>query len=272
MEKLAGIGKKYRAKLGEVLRNSPSILTSKEVSETLSVSKQEAGRLLSRWHKSGWIGRIKRGFYTPIDLSSKKSIPSIEEPNLVATVLYGPGYVGGFSAVKHWDLSEQIGETTMFFTLKQIKDRNPKHSGLKFKLKTTSSYKVFGLKNVWYGDQKIRVSDPSKTMIDLLDDPKLVGGIRIVSDIFVEYFNSEYFDFDELINYGKKMKNKTIFKRLGFILELFTSIEQKKINKLRGLISLNYSELDSTLESCEFLKVWKLKVSRSWMREYDKKV
>lgn len=34
----------------------------------------------------------------------------IEEPFVIADSLYRPGYVAGFSAIEHWDLSEQIIE------------------------------------------------------------------------------------------------------------------------------------------------------------------
>lgn len=190
MNDIAGIGKAYRKKLGLVLESNPSILTPEYVSGGLHISSQEAGRLLSRWHKGGWISRIKRGVYIPIPISSKTNEAVIEEPNLIADKLYGPGYIGGFTAIKHWDLPEQIIESITYFTLNQVKDRHPSHGGITFTLKTISNYKVFGLKSIWYGSHKVKISDPAKTIIDILDDPKVVGGIRIVSDVLSEYLES----------------------------------------------------------------------------------
>lgn len=271
MSTVAGIGKVYREKLSLVLRKHPRLITPKEVSSVLGVTAQEAGRLLSRWFKHGWISRVKRGVYVPLSITSTSNDAVIEEPFFIADSLYGPGYVGGFSAVKYWDFSEQIIEATTYYTTKKVKERNPLVGGAKFNVKTTSEYKVFGLKSIWFGKQKVMVSDPTKTIIDLFDDPKVVGGIRIIVDIFGEYYESDHYDFDKLLEYGLKMKNSTIFKRLGFILELNFEIEEEKLNSLRELISSSYSDLDPTLECNTYLSEWKLKVSNSWLKEYDRK-
>ena len=102
------------------------------------------------------------------------------------------------------------------------------YGGIKFKLKTIRPYKVFGTKTVWRGSVKIQVSDSSKTIIDLLDDPALGGGMRVIKDFFIEYWESGYRNIDRLIEYAEKMKNKTIFKRLGFLLEAGGLLDSEK--------------------------------------------
>ncbi len=98
MNELTGIGKSYRKKLSRVLEKNYSVITAKLVSETLRVPIQESGRLLSRWNKSGWIKRIKRGSYIPVPLESTTSKVIVDEPFLVVDSLYAPGYLAGFSA------------------------------------------------------------------------------------------------------------------------------------------------------------------------------
>lgn len=271
MAHIAGIGKQYRKKLSLVLKTNSYLITSLEVSKTLGVSAQESGRLLSRWYKSGWISRIKRGVYIPLSVSANSNEAVIEEPSLIANSLFGKGYVGGFSAVKHWDLSEQIMEVTTYFTLKKVKDRNPIIGGSKFNLKTISDYKLFGLSTIWVSNQKIMISDPTKTIIDMLDDPRLAGGVRILNDVLEEYLDSKYFDINKLIEYGLKMKNRTIFKRLGFLMQVKFEADKDTVLRLHELISPSYSDLDPTLECEHFLQDWRLKVSSSWLKEYDRK-
>jgi predicted transcriptional regulator of viral defense system len=271
MSELAGIGKLYRKKLSKVLEGNYSVITSKLVSETLKVSIQESGRLLSRWNKSGWIKRIKRGSYIPVPLESSTNKVILEEPFLVVDSLYAPGYLAGFSAVKHWDFTEQIIESVTFYTLKKIKERNPIHGGIKFKLKTISKYKLFGLKTLWIGSKKIKISDPTKTMIDLLDDPKIVGGITIIIDFYSEYISSEHCDLDLLIQYAQQMKNKTIFKRLGLINELVFNADEKVLSVFLENISSGYSEFDPTVSSEYYISRWKLKTSEFWKNKYDRK-
>ncbi len=271
MSELSGIGKSYRNKLSRVLENNYSVITAKLVSETLMISNQESGRLLSRWNKSGWIKRIKSGTYIPIPLDSTTSKVIIEEPFLVVDSIYGPGYVAGFSAVKHWDLSEQIIESITYFTQRKVKNRNPIYGGIKFKLKTISEHKLFGLKPLWIESKKIRVSDPTKTMIDLLDDPKVVGGITIITDFFSEYMESEYYNFELLVKYANQMKNMTIFKRLGLIYETMFNANKEVLSIFLKNISSGFSDLDPTVQSSYRIAKWKLKTTEFWKKEYDRK-
>ena len=271
MNELSGIGKSYRKKLSQVLESNPAVLSANLVSSILNVSIQEAGRLLSRWNKNGWIQRIKRGLYIKIPLESTTTKIVIEEPYLIAESIYGPGYIAGFSAIKHWDLSEQIIESVTYYTLKKVKNRNPHHGGIKFKLKTISPYKMFGLKQIWIGSKKVSVSDPTKTMIDLLDDPKIVGGITIIVDFFSEYMDSEYYDLELLVKYSHQMNNKTIFKRLGFLYETVFNAKEEILLKFLKNISLGFSEFDPTVKSNFNNNKWKLKTSEFWKNKYDRK-
>ena len=50
-------------------------------------------------------------------------------------------------------------------------------------------------------------------MVDLFDDPSLVGGMAIVKDVFTEFFESKHYDFNLLLSYIQKIKNKSIYKR-----------------------------------------------------------
>jgi len=268
---MAGIGKKSRERLGQVLETNPAIVTSTNVEKELNVSNSEACRLLSRWHKSGWLHRVKRGVYVPASIESDRDSFTIEEPFLIADSIYAPGYIGAFSAIKHWDLSEQIIETTYYLTTKKVKDRNPVHASTKFKLKTITESKIFGTKTLWYGSKKVKISDPTKTIVDILDDPKLVGGMTIVKDVFHEYLESDYVNLELLIEYAEKMNNRTIFKRLGFLVDTLSDENSVSFNTLEAHISYGYSEFDPLVKGEVIVEKWKLKVPLSWKRKYDRK-
>ncbi len=271
MTDIAGIGKKGREKLSKVLEHNPKVITSGTVSKILNLPKKEASRILSRWCKNGWLYRVKRGVYTPVSIDSQSSNIILEEPFVIAESLYKPGYVGGFSAIKHWDLSEQIIETIYYFSTKQLKERSPVYGATKFKIKTVKEYKIFGTKNIWYGSTKVRVSDPTKTIVDILDDPKLVGGMSIVYDIFNEYVESEYCDFNLLLNYSGRMGNKTILKRLGLMIEVKLDVMPVEFIDIKNNISSGYSNFDPIVNGKYIIEKWKLKVPSSWKKEYDRK-
>ncbi len=95
--------------------------------------------------------------------------------------------------------------------------------------------------------------------------------MRVVMDFFMEYWNSEYKNIDLLIKYARRMHNKTIFKRLGFLLEIKEIADSKTIKQLKKSISSGYSKFDPSIEGVCVLRRWNLKISRSWKKEYDSK-
>ena len=268
---MSGISGKSRKRLKRIISASNSVLTAQLVSRALALSRLESARLLCRWHNAGWLKRVKRGVYWPVQLEENPDETAIEYPWLIADSLFAPGYIGGFSAVKHWDLSEQIFEPVVYLTVKPIAKREMIFSDVKFKLKTIKPYKVFGTKAVWRKSVKIKISDPSKTIVDFLDDPSFGGGMRVVTDFFMEYWDSEHKNMNLLIKYARAMNNKTIFKRLGFLLEIKGLADSKTLERLKKNISAGYSEFDPSIGGSCALRRWNLKISRSWKKEYDSK-
>ena len=271
MNRLAGIGKSSRERLSNVLEHNPGVITSSIVADTVGVSPKEANRLLSRWHKNGWLSRVKRGAYISVPIDSTTSDILVEEPFLIAESLYHPGYVAGFSAVKHWDLSEQIIETVYYFSTKQVKNLKPVHGGIRFQLKTIKQYKLFGTKTLWYGSRKVKISDPTKTLIDLFDDPALVGGMTVVYDILAEYLASDHCNYNKMLEYAERMNNKSILKRLGFVFDTKLEVMPDEFVGIEENLSAGYSKFDPAIECSRTVEKWKLKVPASWKDEYDRK-
>ena len=268
---IRGIGSGYRQKLAKVISSSEGILTPNIVAETLGISRQEAGRILSRWNKQKWVKRLKRGVYVPVILEDEAGELTGEDPMVLADKLFYPGYIAGFSAVKHWDLSEQIFETTTYFTSRQLKDCSPTVGTHKFQLKTIRDSKIFGTKFMWTENQKIPISDPTKTIVDLLDDPSIVGGMRIVRDIFCEYKESKYYDLLLLISYAERLGNKTGIKRLGFLMEILDLKKEVVELDISNRISKGYSLFDPMLKNPFIIRRWNLRVPKNWRAEYDRK-
>jgi len=264
-----GIGTEYRRKLATVSVLTKNIITATLVCEALNVPQQEAGRLLSRWNHQGWVKKLKHGVYILIPVDDMTGASSIEDSWILADRLFSPGYIGGFNAVKYWDFSEQIFETTTFLTTKKVHDRHPVIGNTRLHLKTIASYKIFGTKSVWRENTKITVSDASKTIIDLLDDPPLVGGMRIVKDIFIEYRGSDFFDLEKLIKYAEMMRNKTILKRLGFLMETMGLHDLIKKYDLSSKISSGYSLFDPSVQNTSIIRRWNLKIPDVWKKEHD---
>lgn len=133
-------------------------------------------------------------------------------------------------------------------------------------IRTIPQRALFGTQTVWRGRNKISVSDPTRTIIDLLVDVKLGGGIRPATDIFSGYVNSSKRDIDLLIEYAKRIKSGAVFKRLGFLLETQAPNESRAIDACRENMTKGNAKLDPSLDSKKLITRWRLWVPSNWER------
>ena len=98
----------------------------------------------------------------------------------------------------------------------------------------------------------------------MLNTPSIGGGIRPTIDIFHQYTESEHCDLKLAIEYAKKLENKTIFKRLGFILETYYPSNKAIIKECKKRISKGYSKFDPSLNNDKIITRWKLRVPSNW--------
>jgi predicted transcriptional regulator of viral defense system len=267
MGNLAGLGKVDRERIASVIRGTKGTVSVREAAEILGVSPTDAGKMLARWTKKGWFSRVKRGLYIPVPLESQTADVPIEDPWLIAERLYSPCYIGGWSAAEHWDLTEQIFRTVVVMTTQKPRERTLTIKGTKFMLRTVSDKAMFGLKSVWRGRLKIFVSDPTRTIVDMLDDPRLGGGIRSTVDVLSNYLRSEDKNLELLIEYAERLGNGAVFKRLGFLLERSTLEEINSINKCRTNLTTGNAKLDPQLSADKLITRWRLWVPEGWARE-----
>ena len=261
---MKGIGAKSRERLAKVLRETSGAIKVADAAHALGVSNSQASKLLSAWSERGWVKRVKRGIYIPVPLDAFTENVSPEDPWILADALFAPCYIGGWSAAEYWDFTEQIFSSLFVFTTKQIRQRDMDVEGTIFKLKTVNESQFFGLKSIWRGSKKIQISDPSKTLIDMLNEPAIGGGIRHTADIFNSYLDSEHRDLTKLLDYASSCRNKTVFKRLGYLLERFAPENEAEIAVCKKALSKGNSKLDPSLPSDFLVTRWKLWIPSSW--------
>jgi len=255
---LLGIGKKSRRFLQKVLIETEGVLTSKKVAAILHVERSRANSLLFYWASRGWIQRIKHGVYVPVPLEAETSDRPLEDPWIVAEHIYSPCYLTGLTAAQYWDFTEQIIETITVFTQKYVRHSTMKIANVTYLIKRISKDKVFGLKKIWRESNLVYLADPSRTIVDLLANPPLGGGIINVDEMLLAYWNSEHLNREILLDYISKYKNKTIYKRLGFLIEFHKLNEQKLIEECRKNISKGNSQLDPSVKGKALSKRWGL--------------
>lgn len=264
MQKLLGLNSKNRARLALLLRQTRGTLSTRQAAEILQIPSQEASRLLFRFASQGWLSRVRRDLYVPVPLEAKTSEPALEDPWIIANQLFSPCYIGGWSAAEYWGLTEQIFRTILIITTKRPRQREPVLRGSAFMLRTIARDAFFGTQAVWRRSVKIEISDPTRTIIDLMNDPQLGGGLRTTADIFASYLKSEQKKPDLLITYGERLGNRAVFKRMGFLLEKLAPTEVELIAGCRQRLSQGNSKLDPALPAERLVTAWKLWVPKTW--------
>lgn len=172
----------------------------------------------------------------------------MEDPWIIAAQLFSPSYIGGWSAAEHWDFTEQIYNSIAVMTTKQPRATDQVIKGTRFVLKTVAKSRFFGTRTIWRGSLKISLSDPTKTIIDMV----------------MSYLESTHYSESTMIDYALRMKNGAIFKRLGFILETHKPDAATLLEACKKYITTGTSKLDLSLNCERLITRWRLWVPESY--------
>ena len=259
---VGGITAENRHLLQLLHRSGPGPFTARDAAELWRVPADRAGRLLRSLEARGWLARPRRGLYVPVPLEAARAGDWHEDPWLIAAKLFPHGYIGGWSACEHWELTDQIFSEVIIYSPERVAShRLPLDIGA-IEVRKTSSARLFGLRSIWRGSTKLAVSDPSRTLIDVLDSPANGGGIRHVAEIVAAYFLSEQRQDEVLIDYGDRFGNRAIFKRLGYVIEA-TGIEAPSVvTACAARISRGISVLDPGISTTGPIRTrWNLRIN-----------
>ncbi|MCK4579857.1 MAG: type IV toxin-antitoxin system AbiEi family antitoxin domain-containing protein [Dehalococcoidia bacterium] len=257
-----GISEKNRKILTTLHRGTSGPFTPREAANLLGLDIARAQRFLAYLTAAGWLTRIRRGLYATVPLDVAEPISWREDPWIVAAKVFSPFYIGGWSACEHWGLTDQIFKETVVISGKTIRRRRIEIQGVPFYIRGVDRDKIFGTDTVWRGQTRVFVSDPTRTIVDVLDDPGIGGGIRHVADVLEAYLSHERRNDSLFVEYAHKLGNRTVFKRLGYLLEARKANDVALIKACHEAISSGISLLDpSAPRKGRFVRRWNLCVN-----------
>ncbi len=252
-----------RARLAPLLRQAGAAVTIHDAVSDLGLDRAQASKLLSRWTDQGWLRRIKAGTYIAANLDSLDREHVLDDPFVLVPHLFAKSYIGGRTAAHHWDLTEQLFRDVVVFTADEVRESHQTLHGVPFTIFRIQEKNIFGVTALWRGRTKVKISDVHRTIIDLLDNPDAGGGAQQVSDCVRAYLQSEVYDIKRLADYGDRLGNGAVFKRLGFLGEQHGA-DDALLNACSERLTAGNAKLDPALVSPRLVTRWRLFIPEHW--------
>lgn len=258
-----------RARLSAVLQTAKDLVTIEDAMKALSTDRSASAKLLSRWQHQGWLKRVGPGIYAPVPLDATTSEQVLNDPWVLVPALFAPGYIGGWTAAEHWDLTEQLFRSIFVFTTRSFRKKEQTVQGASFILTHISEEALFGTRTLWRGQARVAIADKHRTIVDMLADPATGGGIRHVDQCLQNYLRGSDASPDTLIAYAEKLGNGAVFKRLGFLTSQRPGNESL-VQSCRERLTQGNAKLDPALPCPRLLTAWKLWIPQNREREQSR--
>jgi predicted transcriptional regulator of viral defense system len=257
-----GLGKRTSHLLTTLSGQGKVIFTTQEAHEILGGSRSATYKLLHDLVKGGWLRSLGKGRYLIIPLAAGPERRYTTHEFLVAHHLAPEGYIAYWTALHHHGLTEQVPGTIWMAT----PQRHPEATiaGVRYTFVTLRPYKVFGQQPVWVEGQSVPVADLEKSVVDALDHPEHSGGVGEVAKALTAAVTERNADWERLTEYALRMRNRAIFKRLGYLVEALSLSSKGFMDRWQDALSAGYAQLDPSRPAAgSFDRRWRVQVNVS---------
>lgn len=263
----AGITRRGRAELTQILASGRRFITPLDVARELAVDANAAAKKLSRWAEDGWVRRVRRGMYIAVPVDAANPAAWSEDPLVVAAAVWSPCFFTGWTSAHHWALTEQVFRTTVLKTTARVRKSSVHLLDHAYMVNHVGDDTMtWGLKAEWRGETRLRFADPARTVIDILDAPIIGGGIRHGAEVLEAYLDEQ--NPDRLVEYADRLSNRAVLKRLGYLVETLRLDQPDLVADCRERVSTGISALDpSGPTGGRILTRWGLRVNVHVVRE-----
>lgn len=206
-------------------------------------SKVAATNTLGRLVQKGWLQRLERGLYMIIPLEAGPERLWSENSLVLGSSLISPGAVAYWSALRFWNMTEQIPRVQFIQTTKRKKAITIQ--GVEFKFIHVAERYYFGISTRKIEDTPITVTDREKTIIDSASRLDLSGGIIQLAQAMKSSLNS--IDWEKLDRYLVQWGGGVVAKRLGYLVETLSlpiPDRDAKLTHWQAMISKGVSQLE----------------------------
>lgn len=228
MTQSLNLGPKENKLLLALAEKGVSVFTFEEAQEILQTTNSSVKHILMDLARKRRLQRIEKGKYLLIPEKAGQELYWSETPWVIVPYLIDEYYVGFWTAMNYWDMTEQIPYTIFVATTKRKRDL--KFGNQKFEFITLSKKKFFGFIKQKSGKADFNVSSKEKTIVDGLMHPEYCGGIPEVTKAMWNV--REELNWEAVLEMSKQVGLNIVSRRLGYLLNVL-EIKQDIARELR---------------------------------------
>lgn len=250
------------AKLVTMLHErSRAVFRLQDVRNITGLSETSARSFVRKLVDRGVAARLKPGLFVLVPFELGRDRQYMGSPLVVAReIMDGADYY-----LSHATAMEIHGMVTQPQLVVTVTSPKPRRSltalGVQFRFIRCQRRHLFGLTEHWATKQeKVRVSDPERTIIDGLKQPEYCGGVTEVAKGL--WMRRQDLNVQTLVGYAKRIRVGAVVRRLGFLLETYELAEAPELERLRSGLTETYVRLDPVLPAeGKRLRRWRLQLN-----------
>jgi len=219
------------------------VFSTAQARAALDNGGQDINKLLYHLTRKRWLLRLEKGKYLILPLEAGMVGLYSAHEFVIAAHLVQPYAIAYASALSFHALSDLLPHTVFVATTRRKTEVTVEELGLRFRFITLAPYKFFGIQTVTIEDQPVRITTPSKTLVDGLDRPELCGGVVELAK-GLERYARDGANWAQLTADAQRLGNRTVFKRLGYLVEVLGLEVGEWIDRWRAEISSGETLLD----------------------------
>ncbi len=219
------------------------VFSTAQARTALGNGGQDINKLLYHLTRKRWLLRLEKGKYLILPLEAGMEGLYSTHEFVIAAHLVQPYAIAYASALSFHALSDLLSHTVFVATTRRKAEVTVEELGLRFRFITLTPRKFFGIQTVTIEDQSVRITTPSKTLVDGLDHPDLCGGIVELAK-GLERYSAGDANWAQLTADAQRLGNRTVFKRLGYLVEVLGLEVGEWIDRWRAEISPGETLLD----------------------------
>lgn len=217
-QEAGGLSATSRRELATLFGAGKRTVSVDEAAIALDTSRVKAAKRLAALASRGWLRRIRRGLYLAVPADAAVPWTWTEDAWYLADLVWKPCYIGGWSAANHWSLTDQVFRSTIVMTANRVRRVSQELAGVTYLVHhVPPAFLEWGLDAEWRHERRVLLSNPERTVADLLTRPAIGGGIRHTMEILDTLMQEA--SVTDIVDAVKRLKNGAALKRLGFLLE-----------------------------------------------------